>query len=128
MYLTGLQIEGFRGAEQWSFPGGGRVVGLPPGPLGCAVADAIALFGAGLGSSDRLALARRLGWASAGTIVVGEGSEAELQGLKAPAVSSVVADGLRAVTIEGVLALDPPLYGRLREHAARDPRMVTALG
>lgn len=129
MYLTGLQIEGFRGAERWSLPAGpGRVVALPEGLSCCAVADALTLFGAALGGTDRLALARRLGWASPATALVGEGADAELQGLRASAVSAVVAPALRSVTIEALLALDPPLFGQLREHAARDPRMVTALG
>ena len=129
MYLTGLQIEGFRGAEHWSMPAGaGRVMALPQGLSGCAVADAITLFGAALGGADRMAVARRLGWAGPATVLVGEGADGELQGLRASAVSAVVADGLRTVTVEAVLALDPPLFGQLREHAARDPRMVTALG
>jgi hypothetical protein len=128
MYLTGLHIEGFRGAEQWSHEGSSRLIALPKGRIGCAIADAISLFGAGFGGTGLLALAQRLGWAGPETTVVGQGSDAELQGLRAPAVAAVVTPGARTVTIEGVLALDPPLFGQLREHAARDPRMVTALG
>jgi hypothetical protein len=128
MYLTGLHIEGFRGAEKWSFETSSRLVALPQGRVGCAVADALSLFAAGFGGAALLPLAQRLGWAGPETTVVGQGADAELQGLRAPAVAAVVAPSARTVTIEAVLALDPPLFGQLREHAARDPRMVTALG
>lgn len=145
MYLTGLQIEGFRGALQWSLPtdqaaSTSQMLPLPKGRAGCAVADAITLFAAALTTmgppeqadpSLHMGLfpaSQRLGWAGPATSVVGQGLDAELQGLRGPAVASLVAEGSRALTIEAVLALDPPLFGRMREHALRDPRMVTALG
>lgn len=128
MYLTRLQVEGFRGAEHTVVEPTGRVVPLPTGAGGCAVADAIDLLAAGLDPSRLRAVAERLGWTTGATAIVGTGADAELSDLHPPSVSAVVLDGLRAVTIEGTLALDPPLYGRLRSHAARDPRMVTALG
>jgi hypothetical protein len=130
MYLTRLEVEGFRGAEHRviEVSDGGRGAALPEGPARCAVADAIDLLAAGLDQLRMLGVARRLGWASPGTEVAGEPGDAELQGLHAPSVAAVLARDVRAVTIDATLALDPPLYGRLREHAARDPRMVTALG
>lgn len=128
MYLTRLQVEGFRGAEHATVEQAGRVVPLPAGVGGCALADAIDLLAAGLDTSRLKGMAERLGWTTQSTSIVGLGADAELADLHPPSVSAVVADGQRSVTIEGTLALDPPMYGRLRAHAARDPRMVTALG
>lgn len=132
MYLTRLEVEGFRGAEHRVIevgPGAAsRSVALPEAPACCAVADAIDLLSAGLDQRRMLDVAARLGWATPETEVAGEPGDGELQRLHAPSVAAVLAPEVRAVTIDATLALDPPLYGRLREHAARDPRMVTALG
>jgi hypothetical protein len=43
-------------------------------------------------------------------------------------VESVLAIGADEAHIDVSVAPDPPLYGRLREHAVRDARLVTALG
>ncbi|MEQ1501873.1 MAG: hypothetical protein ABMB14_06565 [Myxococcota bacterium] len=128
MYLTQLELEGLRGAEHAVVASPGRSVEVPAGLPGCAIADAIDLLAAGLDRSRLAAVAARLGWSRPSTAVVGVGDEAELQDLHPPGVGSVIADGVRAITVDATLALDPPLFGRLREHAIRDPRMVTALG
>lgn len=128
MYLTRLEVEGLRGSDHRAVEGLDRLVPLPSGADGGALADAIDLLAAGLDPERLLPTAGRLGWATAATERVGDGPEPELLGLHPPAVDAVVAAENRALTVEAELALDPPLYGRLREHAARDPRMVTALG
>jgi hypothetical protein len=122
MYLSRVQLEGFRGAEH-AVVEGGRV-GAAKGPVG----DAIDLLSAALAPERARLVAQLLGWWGAASAVVGEGADVELQGLHPPAVTALLAGDVRAVTVEGALALDPPLYGRMREHAARDPRMVVALG
>lgn len=139
MYLTALQIEGFRGSERGApqrapLAAEAHIVALPEGLPGCVFADAITLFSAALaasgghGSAGLLDAAKLLGFAKQSTEIAGQGADAELQGLSSSAVASVVADGQRSITIEAQIALDPPLFGKMREHAARDPRMVTALG
>lgn len=122
MYLSRVQLEGFRGAAHADVEGGR--VGAASGPVG----DAIDLLSAALAPDRARVVAERLGWWGAQSAVVGEGADVGLQGLHAPSVTALLADEVRAVTVEGALALDPPLYGRLREHAVRDPRMVVALG
>lgn len=128
MYLTRLELEGLRGAEHLVLQSVPRLAALPAGPDGCAVADAIELLAAALEPSRLTAAAARLSWSTPATEVVGEGADRELLGLHPASVAAVVADGVRAVTVDAAFALDPPLFGRLREHAHRDPRMVTALG
>lgn len=131
MYLTRLEVEGLRGADKQIVEpvAGARVVPLG----GLAVADALDLFAAGLDPRRMLATAARLGWTTAETKLVGDPApggpaDAELQGLHAASVEVTFAAGSRSAIVDATLALDPPLFGRLREHAVRDPRMVTALG
>lgn len=127
MFIGRLQLEGFRGAEHLVVDGA-RVARLAEGPSGSAVADGLDLLAVALDPSRARATADRLGWWADGSQVVGEGSDVELHGLRAPAVGAIILPGARALTIEAALHLDPPLFGRMREHAARDPRMVLALG
>src|SRR5688572_4136905 len=101
MYLTRLQVEGFRGAEHTVIEPAGRIVPLASGVGGCAVADAIDLLAAGLDPSRSKGMAERLGWTTEATTIVGTGSDTELSDLHPPSVSAVVADGLRAATVEG---------------------------
>ncbi|MEN0062032.1 MAG: hypothetical protein AAGA48_07745, partial [Myxococcota bacterium] len=49
-------------------------------------------------------------------------------GLQVGAVDAAVAPEAPAVKIEVFLALDPPLFGRLRAEAVRDPRVAAGLG
>ncbi|MBX2803430.1 MAG: hypothetical protein KTR31_37465 [Myxococcales bacterium] len=128
MYVTRLGIEGLRGAPE-SMTELQRVVQLPSPPAAAAVADAltllsIALQPAGLRGLDQLE------WSSDPPEVVGdpETGDVQIQGLLPAAVSASLQPDVRAVTVEAELWLDPPLFGRLRAHAVRDPRVVTALG
>lgn len=109
-----------------------RVARLPSGPDGAAMADALDLLSVSMCPSRAERVASRLGWWTSRSNVVGPSApgdvEIELQGLHAPAVDAVVLPDARALTIEASMALDPPMYGRLRELAARDPRLVLALG
>ena len=127
MYLTRLELEGLRGAEHVSIDSAERLADLPPGPVGGAVADAIELLAAALDRKRLLPMATRLGWSTPSTELAGD-HDPDLLGLHAPTAAAFVADDVRAVTVGAEFALDPPLFGRLREHAHRDPRMVTALG
>ncbi|MEO0603389.1 MAG: hypothetical protein AAF211_18260, partial [Myxococcota bacterium] len=124
MYVTELRVEGLR-----HVPGEltelSRVVRLPSGPSGVAVADALTLFAVGLATAPRpglaaLAWGRTLEW-------IGEGP-VEVHGLAPHAVGAAVDPEFAGVKIEAFLALDPPLYGRLRAAAVRDPRVAAGLG
>ncbi|HHO50419.1 MAG TPA: hypothetical protein ENK18_05980 [Deltaproteobacteria bacterium] len=113
-----------RGAPE-ELGGLSRVVALPPGIPRCAVADGLVLLATAL---DPRALwgFDTLGWGH-DLELVGE-SEPQLLGLDPAEVGATVGPGVQVVTIEAGLHLDPPLFGQLRAQAARDPRMVTALG
>lgn len=126
MYVTRLVTEGLRHAPS-ELDDLDRVVDLPDPPARQAVADGLLLLAAGLAPARAHAVLQHLGW---GGEVVPEDDDGELQvrELRAAAVRAAVADEHRAVTVDARLHLDPPLYGRLRGHAARDPRVVTALG
>lgn len=127
MYVTRLATEGLRHAPP-ELVELDRVVQLPDPPGRRAVADALVLFAAGLRPGPCLPLLRGLGWG--GTVHPGtdDDDDTQFRDLDAAAVRSMVEDDTRAVTVDARLSLDPPLYGRLRSQAMRDPRVVTALG
>ncbi len=124
MYVTELRIEGMRHVTEdlVELP---RFVRLPAGPAGVAIADALTLFAVGLSGSPRAGLAalswgRTLEW-------IGEGS-VEVHGLAPRSVDAAVDPEAPAVRVEAFLALDPPLFGRMRAAAVRDPRVAVGLG
>lgn len=124
MYVTRLRIEGLRGAPE-EHSELSRVVSMPRGVARCAIADGLVLLASAL---DPRALwgFDTLGWSDAPERVGDE--DPQIQGLDPAAVGAAIAPGVQAITIEAGLHLDPPLFGQLRAQAARDPRMVTALG
>jgi len=123
MYVTELRVEGLRHADR-AWEELSRVVRLPAGPPGVAVADALTLFAAGLAppraSLAALSWGRDLEW-------IGDES-VEVHGLGPGAVAAAMSPDASAVKIEALLELDPPLYGRLRQAAVRDPRVAAGLG
>jgi hypothetical protein len=132
MFITGLHVTGARGAEEFEARALGRVVDLPGGPPGVAVADALVLFYAAL---DRHRTARAmvdLGLAddeAAVIVLVEDGFPTQVTLPTATGVRALLpGDGSRSLRISVEVELDPPLFGRLRGLAVRDPRLVTALG
>ena len=130
MRLIALNVEGLAGAPEWSMELESAQA-LPPAPLGMAVADAIALFAAALDSGRCERILGRMG------LVRGEqefltdahGFIEEVSGMDAFEVESLLdPEGGRRVTVTARIALDPPLFGTLREESMRDPRMLAALG
>jgi len=132
VYVTAIEIEGFRGAPQWSGPELGRVVELPQGPIGVAVADALSVVAASL-DGDRIAPPlRTLGLLHGGEVVdVVEENGLPVQfrvGEPAAVAALVDLERTRQLSVRVRITVDPPLYGRLRDLAVREPRLVTALG
>lgn len=132
MYVTSLHVQGLRGAEEFEARALERIVDLPAGPSGVAIADALSLF---VGALDKRALQKALlDLALAPNLDAIEITEADgfPTQVRLPDGAGVRAilptDGSRNVRISVELELDPPLYGRLRGFAVRDPRLVTALG
>lgn len=91
------------------------------------VAEAVELAAAALDRSRLPGAAARLGWAGPDTVVGGDPADPDLLGLRGPAVTRVAAADARSLTIELSLALDPGLFGLLREAALREPRIGPAL-
>ena len=132
MYVTRWAVEGLRGAEVFLAEDLDRIVELPTGPAGVAVADALEMFAMALDGGRVVASLTTLGLLDAGTspeVLEEEGFPVQIGGLGPVGVSALLpTDGRRQVTMTAVVQLDPPLFGRLRQEAVRDPRLVTALG
>ncbi len=132
MYVTSLRVEGLRDAPAWEERELGRVVSLPPGPAGVAVVEALEVLAASLVPDGLPSALGRLGLAPPGAApeVLEEGGLPVQADIPAPGEAAAWLDlaQTRNVAVQVELALDPPLYGRLREIAVRDPRLVTALG
>lgn len=132
MYVTSLHVQGLRGAEDFEAHALERLVDLPAGPPGIAVADALSLFVGALDKNRLLTAIVDLGLvadAATAEVIEGEGFPSQItfpDGSGARALLPV--GGSRNVRISVEVELDPPLYGRLRGLAVRDPRLVTALG
>jgi len=132
MYVSGIHVEGLRGAEDFEASNLERVMKLPGGPPGVAVADALSLWVASLDARRTSAILNRLGLARAEDkleLLVEEGFPTQVILPDAAGVPSLLpTDGSRHITVSVDVELDPPMFGRLRQLAVRDPRLVTALG
>lgn len=132
MFITGLHVTGLRGAEEFEARSLARVVDLPGGPPGVAVADALVLFYAALDKSRTAGAMVDLGLAddvAAVAVLVEDGFPTQITLPSAAGVRALLpGDGSRSMRISVEVELDPPLFGRLRGLAVRDPRLVTALG
>lgn len=132
MYVSSIHVQGLRGAEEFEATKLDRVVELPAGPSGIAVMDALSLFAASLDKNAMAPTLVRLGLLrdpAALEMVEEDGFPVQITLPDAFGVPSLLpVDGSRQVTITVDVALDPPLFGRLRGLAVRDPRLVTALG
>ena len=130
MLISSVQVEGL-GATQ-VLDGLGSLVVLPAGPVGVAVADAIDLALVALDVGRAGETLQRLG-------IIGHVDQATLLDHQGVTEQGSWSDGAgvqallresegRVVKVTVELTLDPVLFGRLREWAAREPRLVTALG
>lgn len=131
MYIRTVQIAGVRDAGDYASGSWERVQDLPPAPRGVRVADALSLFVGALSPADfghTLAMLE-LGSEALATTEDADGFPDQATELRPSAVRALLDDDAqRHLTIDVGLALDPPLFGTLREHALRDPRLVNALG
>jgi hypothetical protein len=112
MWISRLDARGLAGSADHSWSLDRVESGGDPRLL-----DALALFSAALAPARRPVACRRLGWPEA------VDDELPLRG-PAPEVAEARHP---AVVIEGVVALDPPLFGRLRDAVLRDPQLAAGL-
>ena len=131
MYLTAVSASGFRDLPRFELGDLGRVVHLKgPSPATTALGDAVELAFAALSPEGLLRLLRR--WD-----LLALGEDPEVLGAPFPdqatwadregARALVAEPEERALVVSVDIALDPPLFGTLRSHAAREPRLVSAL-
>lgn len=132
MYITAISARGFRDLPEARLENLGRVVDLAgPTPATTALGDAVELAFAALSEQALEALLLRWGLLGPGEQpdLTGEGFPEEAAWDDQRAARALVADEQkRVLSVELTIALDPPLYGLLRGEAARDPRVVSALG
>ena len=131
MLIESMDIQGLAIASGWSQSDLGARVALPAAPKGVAIADGLSLIEAVLCPERFGAIAGRLGLLSPEQEVFLDdaGFVEQAVGLHADGVDALLAElGNRRVTVAVTVVLDPPLFGRLREEAMRDPRVTTALG
>lgn len=132
MYITSIHARGFRDLPDGRLDGLERLVDLRgPSPESTALGDAIELAFAALSEESLERLLRR--WD-----LLGPGEAPEITGIPFPdqaswtdqtTARSLVADPSSPnLRVDVTLSLDPPLFGRLRTEAARDPRVGSALG
>lgn len=123
VYVESVELSGFGGLPKWEGALGrvARFEGTPRA-LG-ALGDALLL---GCASFDPAALESLLTrWHCEGLKLAEEGASWD----RAPGLGAILdpeAEGLLRVAL--TFQLDPPQFGKFRDHAARDPRLVDALG
>ncbi len=155
MRITRIAIEGLRGAPAHPVDLDGSLVRLPAGAAGVALLDAVALVRASLDRRHAPDLLRALGVVGAAVPVAPIDAvqldedeapsdpvpDAPIQVYGAPrsslltGLSLAEADPGRLheplredpIVVTLGLDLDPPLFGLLREHALRDPRLAQGL-
>lgn len=129
MYVTQVRTEGFRHAQ--ALTDLGREVVLSRGVAGATLADAMQLWAATLAPERLPAVLVRLGAASSEAAVETTVESGWLTGVgcdQGRELMAMLEPSERRFAVELTIEADPPFFGRLREHAVRDPRLVTALG
>ncbi|MFT4623651.1 MAG: hypothetical protein ACI8PZ_002307 [Myxococcota bacterium] len=129
MVLSSLHTSGLAGAPERRWEEIGRRFVLPGGPEGVAAADAVALVHASLDGAACARVLRSRGLASAPGVAEHRGRPSQIDGFDPGVVRAWIADTPeRHVRVNATFDLDPPLFGRLRLLAAREPRLAVALG
>ncbi|MFK7927296.1 MAG: hypothetical protein AB8H79_03860 [Myxococcota bacterium] len=131
MLITHLRTEGLKTADGVDLVRPGRRRQLTAGPAGIGLLDGLELA---MAACDPARTAKAL--VSVGLIervsqadVFVENAMPIQVTLDGGDVTGLVDPGQsRTIVVHVDAELDPPLFGRLREHALRDPRLVSALG
>lgn len=131
MYISAIEVQGLRDLPRFAARDLDRVVTIRgPSPAATALGDAVELF---FGALSAPALRRflhrvELLQPDEEPEILGEPHpvQASWRDRKAAEVQVVQGERSRSVTLE--LALDPPLFRTLSDQAAREPRLVSALG
>ena len=131
MYVSALEVEGHRDGPPRLDGPLGTWVDAPKGPVGFAMADALELVSSWMDGDRLLNTAVRLGWVERSEGEVWRGEDGSVDQLSWPDPGGIAGfvdvSRTRQLTIAAHLQLDPPLFGRLRDLALREPRLVSAL-
>lgn len=132
MLLAGIEIDGLRYGEAVRLEELGSLVDLPAGAAGIAILDGLGFWAAGLSRTSLNNFLPTLG------LCLAEDEQAVIEEKGLPtqvligdpeAVRPLLSEGdTHKVVVSADVDLDPPLFGKLRAHAARYPRLVAALG
>ncbi|TVQ90423.1 MAG: hypothetical protein EA397_12615 [Deltaproteobacteria bacterium] len=131
MYVTSLRTDGLRFAHDAAVDLPSRLVHLADGPANLALFDALELFRAACEAEHLESALSRLDVVDPFEdleVSAEHGLPEQISFAHGDAESLLRPDGTRTIKVRVDLALDPLLYGTLREQALRDPRLVTALG
>ena len=131
MYITAIEITGLRDLPRFRAEGLERVVRVKgPSPAATAMGDALELFFGALSAPRLVRALRRVELLQPGEEpeIIGEPHPVQASWRDRRSAEVQVVEGERSRTITLDLVLDPSLFRRLSDQAAREPRMVSALG
>ena len=120
MFIESVEVVGFGGVPKWEGALGRVVRVAGPSRALLSFGDALLLGFASFDEGAFRALLAR--WGCLNPVVEGEGATWE-----AAAGLAGVCEGEGLLKVAVTFQLDPPQFGALRGHAARDPRLVDAL-
>ncbi len=131
MYITAIEVRGLRDLPELRLRDLERVVRVRgPGPAATALGDALELFFGALSAARLRRVLQRVELLQPGEEpeIIGEPHpvQASWRDRKAAEVQVVQGERSRTVTLD--LHLDPLLFRLLSDQAAREPRLVSALG
>lgn len=131
MYVSAIEVQGLRDLPRFSASGLDRVVRVRgPSPAATALGDAVELFFGALSGARLVRFLHRVELLQPGEEpeVIGEPHPVQASWRDRKAAEVQVVQGERSRTVSLELELDPPLFRRLSDQAAREPRLVSALG
>lgn len=131
MFITAIEVSGLRDLPRLELTGLERVVRIQgPSPAATALGDALELFFSAFSAERLVRCLRRVELLQPGEDpeIIGEPHPVQASWRDRKAAEVQVVQGERSRTITLALDLDPSLFRLLSDQAAREPRLVSALG
>lgn len=131
MRIEAVRVEGLLGSDVYEVQELQPYASLPPGMGSVSVADGLRMAFAALDGNSLPGVLPSMGVPSRGSVkVTEEGGMPDLvEWAEGTALRRWVSPAVTpAVKVEWMASMDPVLFGQLRTLAAREPRLVSALG